>query len=155
MIFVTDQAAVRPVCTRPPARELEGAAQAASQNVMGNTLQPPSAPAAPTWVALAGAPVQATLRTWLPEGWELKWDAPSDPRGPSVQVRGDFMDAVKALSATRQQWKGPKGESGTLLQVLAFPKQKIIQVRASDVPQASPLPLASAPAPIAGEGRAN
>ncbi|MBO9898854.1 hypothetical protein J7369_14280 [Xanthomonas phaseoli pv. dieffenbachiae] len=127
VIFVTAGNQVQPVCNRPEPTELEHA------SVTNVAKKPP----APTWVALDGAPVRATLLTWLPKDWRLAWDTKADPRAPGVRANGSFLDAVKSLFATRAEW-------GVGLEAQAFPDEKILQIRdASNVLKPQQLPLAA------------
>lgn len=90
-------------------------------------------PAQRIWRAVANAPVESTLRSWLPPDWQLKWDTRSTPRGPDLTVTGDLMTAIKQLASTRRTWS----ESPGLLQVLVFKADRIVQVRDAPAPQPS------------------
>lgn len=79
-------------------------------------------PAKPAYVAMDKAPVQATLRTWLPADWRLAWDTKADPRGVAMESGGDFLQAVRALFSTRKDWSTP-------LEAVAYEEEKILQVR--------------------------
>lgn len=78
------------------------------------------------WAIAPNGSVEATIRSWLPAGWQLKWDTKEQPRATTALVANDFLDAVKALAGTRRQWTGA---DGARLQILVFKADRIVQVR--------------------------
>ncbi|MEL5920664.1 P-type conjugative transfer protein VirB9 [Stenotrophomonas maltophilia] len=97
---------------------------------------------APSFVGVANARVVDTLRSWAPEGWQVKWDTDADARAPAMSSSGDFLDAVKALTGTRRQWTAAGRDFSTApLQVLVYKADRIIQVRD---PSISTAPAAAA-----------
>jgi P-type conjugative transfer protein VirB9 len=88
------------------------------------------APPPPTFSSVGNARVQDTLRSWAPEGWEVRWDTDADARAPALAASGDFLEAVKALTASRRSWIAPGRDfSASPLQVLVYKADRIIQVR--------------------------
>lgn len=82
------------------------------------------------WAASAGTTSRQTLTAWVTRaGWTLIWDARS--AGPSlpkaIEVRGDFLDALRALMRAGQIPGAPYP-----LRVEAFPRQKIVHVADKD-----------------------
>lgn len=78
------------------------------------------------WAIAPDRSVEATIRSWLPVGWQLKWDTKAQPRAATAPLAQDFLDAVKALAGTRRQWTGA---DGSRLQILVFKADRIVQVR--------------------------
>ncbi|WP_457805557.1 hypothetical protein [Stenotrophomonas maltophilia] len=129
-----DECLRNPLVTAPPARSPAQAPRTTPVPVVA-PMPMPIQTAAPvplvrTWQAASNAPVEATLRAWLPPGWQLRWDTTASPRGPELSVTGDLMAAIKALASTRRQWT----ESPSLLQVLVFKADRIVQVREAPAP---------------------
>ncbi|WP_440569563.1 P-type conjugative transfer protein VirB9 [Stenotrophomonas sp. STK17_22] len=84
----------------------------------------------PAYSSVDKARVQDTLRSWAPEGWQVRWDTDADARAPSLAASGDFLDAVKALTASRRSWTAPGRDFSTSpLQVLVYKADRIVQVR--------------------------
>lgn len=116
--LITARPAPRPPISAPRAAALPVGALAVSTAAQAN---PQS-----EWRASSAVLVESTIRSWLPPGWQLKWDTKEKPRGTGLQVTGDFLDAMKALAGTRRQWTDT---DGSRLQILIFKADRIVQVR--------------------------
>jgi hypothetical protein len=83
----------------------------------------------PPWVVPAGTSVRQALTAWsMRAGWTLIWDArASGPSLPRIEVKGDLLDALRALLRASQL-----PGSSYPLKVEAFPRQKIIHVADKD-----------------------
>lgn len=106
--------------------------------VPGTAVPPP-----PTFASVGNARVQDTLRSWAPEGWQVRWDTDADARAPALTASGDFLEAVKTLTASRRSWTAPGRDfSASPLQVLVYKVDRIVQVR--DAPSSTNTPPAMA-----------
>jgi type IV secretion system protein VirB9 len=96
-------------------------------------------PPPPTFASVGNARVQDTLRSWAPEGWQIRWDTDADARAPALAASGDFLEAVKTLTGSRRSWTAPGRDfSASPLQVLVYKADRIVQVR--DAPSSTNTP---------------
>ena len=123
-------------CLRNPII-VQRAAKPVAAGTQAGAYMPPSGSATPAsaalqsrpsqkWVIAPSGSVEATIRSWLPAGWQLKWDTKAQPHATATLIANDFLDAVKALAGTRRQWTGA---DGSRLQILVFKADRIVQVR--------------------------
>jgi len=126
--FVTEGAAIVAVCDLPPAPRSSVAAVEQLPGMDGEAVPPASPPPMPTWTIEPGKDIQATIKSWMPPGWTLAWDATSKPSAASkFSFTGDRMDALAELFDRRSIWSDAPPIA------CSFPKQKILQIRDAGV----------------------